>query len=306
MPYTMLDANGNKVIDPSHSGSNSIPNLGKQSTPLDYQAEGVNWTQSTPATDPYGSNLTQVAPSLQSNTTAQHNNFAWGQNPIYNSNAPAQGSSGQLQQLNQRLGQGPQNAFSAADLQNLHAMAMGQLQTANQQSQAGIAGANGTRGVAGNNVGGLLSQQLGTQQAGALAQGDLNERIAGRTQGVSEYNASNTASGTLGQQVGGQDQRNAAAQDEQFKAYTDERQNAYSQFSTANDAYNNFVKQYAVQLTTTSGAKNGDQTKTYLRAMLDNLTRERLIALQKYNQYGDQSNPTTQQTTIQNQQYAAA
>lgn len=288
----------------SNAGHYNYP-FGAQSTPQDYPGEQRPWWQESSATDATTAD-TQVAPSLNPNTTGKYNNFAWGQNSIYNSDAPAQGLSGALQQVNSRLKNGPQNAFSAADLQNMHAMAMNQLQTANQQSQAGIAGANANRGVAGNNVGGLLSQQLGVQQAGALAQGDLNERLQGLQQGVTQYNASNAASGTLGQQVNSQDQRNAAAQDEQFKAYSDEKNNAFDRFKTANQAYNDLVKQYMIQLGATSGSKDGDQIKNYNRTLLEQAARERLIALQNYNQYGAQSNPTTQQTTIQNQQYGQA
>lgn len=319
MPWTMIDpSTGKKVLDLAHSGANAAPSgpahpvtngttdasqITGTSTPTDYTMNKYPWYQGLPATDAALGDSATLAPALRSNTQAYNGNFQFNQNGVYNRfNPNAGGLNGALSQMysgQQGLQNGPGNAFSRAQLQNMHAMSLGQLGSANRSAMQGLAGANAGRGVAGNSVGGILGQQLGVSQAGALAQGDLAEQQAGLNLGLNQYQARAGVASQLGNMVNSQDQRNFQAQDETFKQGTDEKQNAYSNYTAAQKAYNDLIQQYLIQSTTTSGAKNGDQTKFYIRAKIDDAKRNLQIAMQQYNQYGNANNPnyTTQMQT---------
>lgn len=315
MPLTHYDANGNKVAyapgetntgqynayntqyaAPAKTyGSTDFGNLGKQSTPLGYPAEQENWTQTQPASDAATGQL-QLAPALQTNTTASHNNAGFSQNPLY---GQLSGSLASMYQGQNGLQNGPQNAFDRSTMQNLSAQALGGLNTANRQTMAGYANSQAGRGVVGNSIGGIVGNSLGVQNAGAVANAGFNAYLQGKTQGTADYNARSGAANQIGNLVNSQDQRTFQGQDEQFKNSSDERQNAFNTYTAANAALNNFQQQYAIPLSGTSGSSSvGDQTKTYMRMMFDDLKRRANLAWQNYNQYGNMNNPTQAQMPV--------
>lgn len=261
---------------PTNPGGSTFSDIGRQSSKLDYTAEQIPWWQALPSQN---SNLgnASVAPALQPNMAGKTQTNYWAKDdPLgwtknYN----------QFWQGPNSLGNGPQNAFSPSDLQNMHAMGLGQLNTANRQAMQGFAGSNQGRGVIGNGLGSTMAQQLGVANAGALAQGDMASRKEGLTLGNELYrsrsDAANMAGGMANQQIGRQQQ------DAQV-----EKQNAFQQMQSAENDLSAFRQQYPMELFETSGQGKGmgDQTKTYFRAMFDDLKRNALIARQRYQMYG--------------------
>lgn len=264
---------GTQSVGYTSPGSTDPTSGTGQHPSLDYLAGKLNYQQEFPSND--ANSRGQLAPALQNNTQASNSNFQWQQNQLYG------GLNNALSSLTSRGG----NAYSQSQMNNMHAMALQQLQGANQQAMRGYAQANGARGVAGNSLGGILGNSLGVQNAGALAQGDLAELQSGLTLG-------NQQTQTLGGLVGAQDARNQQTQQTQFAHNADEQSNAYNDWRDAQKAYTDYWQQYIIPLTSSSGGSNGDQVKTIMRAHANDLARQAELLRQEYLKYGSLNNPS--------------
>lgn len=269
-------------------GTNNPDKLDNQDPNYDYSAGRVPFPQSFAATNRGLGDSAHLATELKANSNASNGNFQFSQNPFYDQ---ARGALGSMYQGQNALQKGPQNAFSQADQQAMHAMGNWQLQNANQQSMRGYAQANASRGVAGNSLGGLLGQSLGVQNAGALAQGDLAARMAGMQQGTQDYNARNSAASNLGGLINNQDQRNFMAQDEMFKGGQEEKQNAFTNYQSFQKQYGDLYQQYLIQANSKSGAKKDGATMKAIQAKMEDAKRNMSVWLEQYNRYGNVKNP---------------
>lgn len=184
---------------------------------------------------------------------------------------------------------GPQNAFSAGQLQNIHAQGLNALMAANRQAMQGAAASNTGRGIIGNNPGGLMNQQLAVTNAGALAGGDLDAQLKGLAQGVDLYEAKRQGAQDLGAILNSQFERNFNRQREEYKSIQDEKQHAYDQMIAAYNDYNDFMGRYAEQAAISSGAgkddAKGDQMQAYFQNMLADKKRNYLIMMKRYQSY---------------------
>lgn len=272
---------------PAWAGSYDINDAQKQSTPTDYKIGQFNWTQTTPGTNADASEITKLAPSLTPNMAGKDKPFKWNVNAQDPLTQARIGNYNQFFQGPNSLQNGPGNAYSPTDMANMHAMALGQLNAANQQAMRGLAASNAGRGVVGNNAGGIMQQQLGVSQAGALAQGDLAERQAGLTLGNQQYNARANAAQNTGAFIADQNRINAQQQQDTFQGIQQEKQNAFSKLQTAMQAYSQLQQLYGASSSVTSGQGKGmgDQEKMYIRAHLDDAKREYLLALKNYQAY---------------------
>lgn len=304
IPQVKVGLKGSTTTAPpdlSGHGSTSLGDLGRQTTPLDYRAEQMNWTQSTPATNAHTSML-GLAGRLQNNSNAANNNLVYQRNGIYNKWGDYGGLNGALQTMYQgpnALQNGPQNAWGQAQMQNFRTQALNTLGQNNRQTMAGYANANAGRGVAGNSLGGIMSQQNAVQNAGAVANSGWEAQQAGQALGLNQYNARAGVASQLGNAMGEQDQRDYSAYNNEYQSRQQQMKNSFDNYQRAQNALTDWDKTYGIQMSSTSGGAQGDQVKMYLRAQRDNLVREMNLSHADYLKYGAQSNPN-QATTMWN------
>lgn len=254
-----------------------INSEGVPTVPQDYTSNKIPWWETLPSTSAGVQGLGQIAPEFQGNAKIGT------LNPQITSMYPT------WQQEENTLSKGPGNAFSKSDMTNFATKTIGDLQNSNKQAMQGYAGSSSGRGIAGNNLGGILGQQLAVSNAGALANSQWQAKLAGLDLGNTQYNSLRGAAGDLGGVLGVQSGIDA-------QNYGKSKQNAYDMWQQAQKDLNDYMTNYAQQLFVTSGQGGGmgDQAKDYYRAVYQNKKNYALQMMKEYQKFDQTQQDVTQ------------
>lgn len=189
----------------------------------------------------------------------------------------------QLGGMSATLAQGPQNAFTAEQMAGLKARGMGRIQQDNRNFMTGLAQSSAGRGVVGNSLGGLMQSQLDARRMGSLAGAELDTELAGRSQGLQNYNAQNSALGNMGSLYSGEQSRRFGAQETERAARQNTQNQYYSAWRDAENQAMEFMSKYAAQLN--DKPESGDKGKDNLANYRQQFINLRDLANQRQNQY---------------------
>lgn len=203
---------------------------------------------------------------------------------------------GQMQSLlsgDNSLLKGPQNAFNANQMAGFKTRAIGRIGQDNRNFTQGVATANAGRGVAGGSLGSLMQSQLDSARQNSLANAELDTELAGRQQGLSDYNARGSTFNNLGTLYNAEQGRNFTAQQTERASRQGEADTAASMMSQAKQAVDQLRQQYLEQLSTkASGNEKNHELLYQMRSQFENAQRSYQTWLARYNQYAGGSGLT--------------
>ncbi len=152
------------------------------------------------------------------------------------------------------------------------------LNQANAADQATYINSQAGRGTAGINPFAMLMSNQRAQDRGQLAQGQLAAHLAGMEQGQKLFP-------TIGNLVDAEQGRNLDTQKLDFANRNADKGYWQGEVTNRENAVNDFMRQYGIQLTEKSGGKHQDDELANLRRELMDLQNEQRFAQSNLSRY---------------------
>lgn len=170
------------------------------------------------------------------------------------------------------------NVFSPSMMGTIRAQGQQALNQAGEAERAGYVNSQSGRGTAGINPFAILGSNQRAQDRGQLAQGSLQAHLAGIGIGQQLFPQ-------VGQLADAEQARYLDTQKLDFANRNSDKTFWQNELTNRENAVNDFMRQYGIQLTSKGGGKHEADILKNLRAQLDDLQHEQGIAQANLSRY---------------------